>query len=104
LRESVKQLESRGAQRLTIVANESFWVCNLPGGSSDVPFPVLTDAVSTVSATYGVAFQKHSWNGWTSRQAFFVIDRDGVIRLSWNEDDGPADLLKMIEDLQKKED
>src|SRR5262245_59417835 len=74
----------------------------MPGGSSDVPFPVLIDAVSTVSATYGVAFQEHLWNGWTSRQSLFVIDRDGVVRLSWEKSDGPADLLRMVQDLNQK--
>ena len=86
---------------MTIVANESFWVCNLPGGSSEVPFSVLADVVSTVSATYGVAFQEHSWNGWTSRQSLFVIDRDGVIRKSWNGPVAPADVVKVLDDLNE---
>jgi peroxiredoxin len=97
----MKQLESQGARRLIIVANESFWVCNLPGGSSEVPFPVLADVVSTVSATYGVAFQEHTWNGWTSRQSVFVIDRDGVIRKSWNGLAAPADVAKVVHDLKQ---
>lgn len=67
-----------------------------------MPFPVLTDPVSTVSATYGMAFQEHLWNGWTTLHSLFVIDRDGVIRLSWTKSDAPVDLLEVVEDLKQK--
>src|SRR5262249_16466968 len=58
------------------VDNEWAW----PG---DVPTEVLFDPLSTVSATYGVAFQtqfRDDQNMWSSRPAIFVIDRDGVLR------------------------
>jgi len=103
LREQVDEYERRVAQRITIVADERFWVCNLPGGSSEVPFPVLTDSASTVSATYGVAFQDRSWHGWTSRSALFVIGRKGILRVAWRHngeiDDHPPDVMKVIDDL-----
>src|SRR5262245_24653306 len=48
---------------------------------SEVPKAVLFDPVSTVSATYGVAFQTQFRGGpWSSRPAIFVIDPDGVLR------------------------
>jgi hypothetical protein len=48
-----------------------------------IPTEVLIDPLSTVSATYGVAFQtqfREGENAWSSRPAIFVIDRDGVFR------------------------
>ena len=47
-----------------------------------IPSEVLFDPVSTVSATYGVAFQTQfrDENAWSSRPTIFVIDRDGVLR------------------------
>jgi peroxiredoxin len=48
-----------------------------------IPKEVLFDPLSTVSATYGVAFQTQFRDGdgpWSSRPAIFVIDRDGVLR------------------------
>jgi peroxiredoxin len=48
-----------------------------------IPDEVLFDPLSTVSATYGVAFQTQFRDGdgpWSSRPAIFVIDRDGVLR------------------------
>jgi hypothetical protein len=49
----------------------------------DIPTEVLFDPLSTVSATYGVAFQtqfRDGQNVWSSRPTIFVIDRGGVLR------------------------
>jgi hypothetical protein len=49
----------------------------------DIPTEVLFDPLSTVSATYGVAFQTQFRDGenvWSSRPTIFLIDRDGVLR------------------------
>jgi peroxiredoxin len=48
-----------------------------------IPTEVVFDPFSTVSATYGVALQtqfRGGQNVWSSRPAFFVIDKTGVIR------------------------
>src|SRR5262245_39923607 len=48
---------------------------------AEIPAAVLFDPVSSVSATYGVAYQTRFRGGpWSSRPAIFVIDGDGVIR------------------------
>lgn len=44
------------------------------------PYPILSDPASTVSATYGAAFQWKKGGILTNRQVTFVIDHDGVIR------------------------
>jgi HEAT repeat protein len=49
----------------------------------NIPTEVLFDPLSTVSATYGVAFQTQfrvGANVWSSRPTIFVIDRDGILR------------------------
>jgi peroxiredoxin len=48
-----------------------------------IPTEVLFDPLSTVSATYGVAFQtqfREGQNVWSSRPTIFVIDKGGVLR------------------------
>jgi hypothetical protein len=98
LRERVKEFERRGAQHLTVLAEEPFFIRHLPGG--EVPYPVLADPAATVSATYGVAFQAKRWNGWVDRPATFMIDRQGVIRYAG--DSPEADLLQIILDLEEE--
>jgi len=44
---------------------------------------VLLDPTSTMSATYGTAFQKQFRQRalpWSTRPCVFIIDRDGVLR------------------------
>jgi hypothetical protein len=96
----MKEFERRGAQWLTVIANEPFYVRNLPGGQ--VPYPVLADAAATVSAQYGVALQVNNKNsnGWSNRPATFVIDREGVIRHAGDSPEG--DLLRVILDLEEE--
>lgn len=58
------------------------------------------------SATYGVAFQSHSWNGWTCESAWLVIDREGVIRFVWRVRESPkgpsTNLLEVVEKYSEK--
>ncbi|HMF12910.1 MAG TPA: HEAT repeat domain-containing protein, partial [Gemmataceae bacterium] len=49
----------------------------------DIPPHVVFDPLSTVSATYGVAYQtkfRDNENVWSSRPTIFVIDQSGVLR------------------------
>ena len=75
-----------------------------------VPAEVLFDPLSTVSATYGVAFQtrfrvhRESRNVWSSRATIFVIDQDGLLRHvdSHHEEDIREDGIFPILDKLKK--
>jgi HEAT repeat protein len=89
LRDRDKEYRRRNVQPLVVMAQHAFqlkqpktldkaWAW--PG---EVPAAVLFDPVSTVSATYGVAFQTQFRGGngpWSSRPTIFVIDPDGVLR------------------------
>jgi hypothetical protein len=84
-----KEYKRRDVQPLIVMAQEPFqlkrpkecvkeWAW--PG---EIPAEVRFDPLSTVSATYGVAFQTQFREGdniWSSRPTTFVIDRDGVLR------------------------
>jgi hypothetical protein len=64
--------------KVFVPANEKEW-----GWPDAIPAEVLFDPLSTVSATYGVAFQtqfRKNNNVWSSRPAIFVIDAEGVLR------------------------
>src|SRR5262249_16743446 len=64
--------------KVFVRANEEAW-----SWPDTIPAEVLFDPLSTVSATYGVAFQTQFRGGknvWSSRPAIFVIDGDGVLR------------------------
>jgi HEAT repeat protein len=99
LRENEKEYQRRQVQPVIVMAqqpfqlkkpkvyvkvNEDEWASwNGGGWPKSVPAEVLFDPLSTVSATYGVAFQTQFRDGknvWSSRPAIFVIDRDGVLR------------------------
>jgi peroxiredoxin len=41
---------------------------------------MAADLANTVSATYGVAFQRNIHTQWSNRPATFLLDKDGVIR------------------------
>ena len=99
MREKEKEYQRRQVQPVIVMAqqpfqlkkpkvyvkvNEDEWASwNGGGWPKSVPAEVLFDPLSTVSATYGVAFQtqfRDDNNVWSSRPAIFVIDRDGVLR------------------------
>jgi hypothetical protein len=100
LRDLDKEYKRRDVQPLVVMAqqpfqlkhpkvfvkvNEDEWAgwTGKTGWPETVPAGVLFDPLSTVSATYGVAFQTQFRDGknvWSSRPAIFVIDRDGVLR------------------------
>ena len=64
--------------KVFVKANEDEWAW-----PDAVPAEVLFDPLSTVSATYGLAFQtqfRKNQNVWSSRPAIFVIDPAGVLR------------------------
>lgn len=88
MRGTENEYQRRNAQPLIVVAQQPFQLkrpvtvdtraLNWP---AKIPAAVLFDPLSTVSATYGVAFQTKFRGGlWSSRPAIFVIDIDGVIR------------------------
>jgi HEAT repeat protein len=98
LREKEKEYQRRQVQPVIVMAqqpfqlkkpkvfvkvNEDEWASwNGGGWPREVPREVVFDPLSTVSATYGVAFQTQFRDGknvWSSRPAIFVIDRDGVL-------------------------
>src|SRR5262249_46127551 len=70
--------------KVFVKVNEDEWASwNGGGWPKAVPAEVLFDPLSTVSATYGVAFQtqfRDDNNVWSSRPAIFVIDEGGVLR------------------------
>src|SRR6516225_8963574 len=70
--------------KVYVKVNEDEWASwNGGGWPKAVPAEVLFDPLSTVSATYGVAFQtqfRDNQNVWSSRPAIFVIDEGGVLR------------------------
>jgi hypothetical protein len=70
--------------KVFVKKNEDEWASwNGGGWPKSVPAEVLFDPLSTVSATYGVAFQTQFRDGknvWSSRPAIFVIDEGGVLR------------------------
>ena len=96
LRDLHKEYERRGAQPLVVMAQHPFQlkrprtVDKEWGWPHEIPAGVVFDPVSTVSATYGVAFQtqfREDQGPWSSRPAIFVIDQDGVLRYTASQPD-----------------
>ncbi|HEY7152767.1 MAG TPA: HEAT repeat domain-containing protein [Gemmataceae bacterium] len=84
-----KEYKRRNVQPLLVLAQQTFQLKRPKevdknwAWPDEIPAEVLFDPLSTVSATYGVAFQtqfREGRNVWSSRPAIFVIDRDGVLR------------------------
>jgi HEAT repeat protein len=83
------EYKRRSVQSLLVLAQQTFQLKRPKkiyqdwAWPEEIPTEVLFDPLSTVSATYGVAFQTQfrvGANAWSSRPSFFVIDRDGVLR------------------------
>jgi hypothetical protein len=83
------EYKRRNAQPVLVLAQQTFQLKRPKkiyqnwAWPEDIPTEVLFDPLSTVSATYGVAFQtqfREGQNAWSSRPTVFVIDRDGVLR------------------------
>jgi HEAT repeat protein len=126
LREKDKEYQRRDVQPLIVMPqqpfqlkrpkvyvkiNEDIWAgwTGESGWPDAVPTSVLFDPLSTVSATYGVAFQTQfrDDNVWSSRPAIFVIDPDGVVRHVENDPDGDEDIREgrifpVVDDLQEQ--
>jgi HEAT repeat protein len=114
LRDRQKEYERRNVQPLIVMAQHPFQLKH-PGTidkgwewPSEVPAAVLFDPVSTVSATYGVAFQTQFRDGsgaWSSQPSVFVIDPDGVIRHAQsrpNQDIRERDFFPVLDDLTEQ--
>ena len=88
--------------KMFVKANEDAW-----SWPDTIPAEVLFDPLSTVSATYGVAFQTQFRGGknvWSSRPAIFVIDRDGVLRhvdSRLDEDIREEGIFPIVDDFQR---
>jgi HEAT repeat protein len=89
LRGQENEYKRRNVQPLLVLAQQTFQLkrpkeCDKEWAWPDeIPTEVLFDPLSTVSATYGVAFQtqfREDGAAWSSRPTIFVIDRDGVLR------------------------
>jgi hypothetical protein len=89
LRAWQKEYDRRKVQSLIVMAQHPFQLKRpkklekFRDWPSEVPAEVVFDPVSTVSATYGVAFQTRFRGvqcAWSSRPAIFVIDQGGVLR------------------------
>jgi peroxiredoxin len=117
LREKAKEYQRRDVQPLLVMAQHPFQLRRPKAkGVADawkkwpdaVPAEVLFDPLSTVSATYGVAFQtqfRGGQNVWSSRPAIFVIDPEGVLRhvdSRPNQDIREAGIFPVVDDLQKQ--
>src|SRR5262249_8970276 len=95
--------------KVYVKVNEDEWASwNGGGWPKTVPAEVLFDPLSTVSATYGVAFQTQFRDGknvWSSRPAIFVIDEGGVLRnvaSRPNQDIREEGIFPMVDDLQEQ--
>jgi hypothetical protein len=124
LREKDKEYQRRNLQPLVVMpqqpfqlkrpkvyvkVNEAAWSdwTGESGWPDSVPPSVLFDPLSTVSATYGVAFQtqfRDDNNVWSSRPAIFVIDPDGVVRhVEHGEEDIREDrIFPIVDDLEEQ--
>ena len=124
MRERDKEYQRRQVQPLLVMAQQTFqltrpkvfvkgneeeWASwNNGGWPKEVPAAVLFDPLSTVSATYGVAFQtqfRDNKNVWSSRPAIYVIDEGGVIRsmASHRDEDIREDgIFPIVDDLQEQ--
>jgi hypothetical protein len=124
LREKEKEYQRRQVQPLLVMAQQTFqltrpkvfvkvnedeWASwNGGGWPKAVPAEALFDPLSTVSATYGVAFQtqfRDNKNVWSSRPAIFVIDPDGVLRhvaSRPNQDIREEEIFPIVDDLQEQ--
>jgi HEAT repeat protein len=125
LREKAKEYQRRNVQPLIVMAqqpfqlkrpkvlvkaNEDAWSRWLDesGWPDAVPGEVLFDPLSTVSASYGVAFQtqfRDDRNVWSSRPAVFVIDADGVLRQMGSHPDQDireAGIFPAVDDLHEQ--
>jgi hypothetical protein len=89
LRGQENEYKRRNVQPLLVLAQQTFQLKRPKeihrdwAWPDEIPTEVLFDPLSTVSATYGVAFQtqfRGGQNAWSSRPTIFVIDRDGVLR------------------------
>jgi hypothetical protein len=89
LRGRENEYKRRNVQPLLVLAQQTFQLKRPKklyqdwAWPEDIPTEVLFDPLSTVSATYGVAFQtqfRKGQNAWSSRPTIFVIDRNGVLR------------------------
>jgi hypothetical protein len=89
LRDRDKEYKRRNVQPLLVLAQQTFQLkrpkeCDQKWEwPATIPPEVLFDPLSTVSATYGVAFQtqfRGGQNVWSSRPTIFLIDREGVLR------------------------
>jgi hypothetical protein len=114
LRDSHKGYQRRDVQPLVVMAQHPFQlkrpetVDKKWAWPREIPAGVVFDPVSTVSATYGVAFQTQFRRGegpWSSRPAVFVIDRAGVLRYtdSWPEEDLREEkFFPVLDDLEEQ--
>ncbi len=103
MRDWTKEFEARGAQPLVVFTHHNFEVAPLL--RAPVEAPVLLDPASTMSATYGVAFQIQFREGslpWSARPSTLIIDRGGVLRHADDyEDRSPLwTPLKLLDDLK----
>jgi HEAT repeats/AhpC/TSA family len=98
--------------KVYVKVNEAAWSgwTGESGWPDAVPASVLFDPLSTVSATYGMAFQtqfRDNNNVWSSRPAIFVIDPDGVVRHVESDRDADEDIREgqifpIVDDLQEQ--
>ena len=115
MRDKEKEYERRGVQPLIVMAQQTFQL-KRPANvdlwkkwPDAVPAQVLFDPLSTVSATYGVAFQtkfRDGKNVWSSRPAIFVIDPEGVLRhvdSRRNEDIRELAIFSVVDDLHERQ-
>jgi hypothetical protein len=116
LRDSHKEYQRRNVQPLVVMAQHPFQlkrprsidVDKEWGWPPEIPAGVIFDPVSTVSATYGVAFQtqfREEQGAWSSRPALFVIDAAGVLRYTYSlpdEDLHEEYLFPILDDLEEQ--
>jgi HEAT repeat protein len=114
LRDSHQEYERRKVQPLVVMAQHPFQLKRPRAVHKDwcwpkeIPAGVVFDPVSTVSATYGVAFQtrfRREQGPWSGRPAIFVIDPGGVLRYTDSQpelDLREVDFFPVLDDLEKQ--
>lgn len=108
----MNEYESRKLQPLLVLAQQPFQLKVSPEYAKRVNWPgyvapeALFDPASTVSASYGVAFQaRFRGASLSNRPAIFVIDSAGVIRhiaSQKDQDVREARIFSIVDELEKQ--
>ena len=69
------------------ISIDSPWVNAKFAEETGAAFPILSDFNKDVSTAYGVLYEDFFGMKGVSKRSAFVVDRDGIIRYAWMEED-----------------